>query len=392
MLSDKNIYEIWLQTVLGPGNGKAATVYRMFSSAEEFYNAGYKEWVLCGCFTKRELLAFNSCSIEKSIETYNLCIESGISIVSIWDDEYPELLRQIHNPPLLLYYKGELPTNEEQCIAIVGTRNATPSGAKITQKISSDLAKENIIIVSGGALGIDSAAHRGALSAGGKSIVVLGCGINYDYLSINRPLREEVSKHGAVISEYHPNLKPEKYTFPQRNRIMSGLSIGTLVVEAGAKSGALITADLALEQGRDVFAVPGNVLSDKSKGANELIKNGAIPVTEATDILEQYVYSDGSKKEIEIDLPKPKNIESTQLNKNNTDKRSENKSKKVNIESLKLSDEAKAIYNILTQRDMNIDELCAHIKLPIYVVQGALTELEIENLITTSAGRNYSLS
>lgn len=207
-----------------------------------------------------------------------------VQLISYWDDQYPALLRTIHDPPALIYLRGQLPRQE--CFAIVGSRRATAAGCSATEELATELAHHDICIVSGLARGIDSAAHRGALAAGGKTIAVLGCGIDTIYPPENRRLFEQILQHNAIISEHPPGVRPLPGHFPGRNRIISGLSLGVLIVEAAEKSGSLITGDFALEQGRELFAIPGALRHKNSQGTNRLLKEGAQLVTEANDILQ----------------------------------------------------------------------------------------------------------
>jgi DNA processing protein len=207
-----------------------------------------------------------------------------VRLISYWDADYPALLREIHDPPALLYLRGKLPVKE--CFAVVGSRRATAAGLQLTREISATLANHAICIVSGLARGVDSAAHRGALDVGGSTVAVLGCGIDRIYPPENAQLFAKLLEENAIISEYPPGTPPLAGHFPGRNRIISGLSRGVLIVEAAEKSGSLITGDFALEQGRELFAIPGAVHSLYSKGTNRLLKEGAQLVTEPADILQ----------------------------------------------------------------------------------------------------------
>jgi len=209
--------------------------------------------------------------------------QQGVELVSRWDSGYPELLTQIHDPPPLLYVRGGLPG--PQSLAVVGARRASDAARSWTERLCAELAGAGVAIVSGLARGIDTAAHRGALRAGGATFAVLGCGIDVLYPPENKVLAQEMERAGGVLSEYPPGAPPLPGHFPGRNRIISGLCRGTLVVEAAPESGSLITADFALEQGREVFAVPGPVYHPNGAGPNRLLKEGAQPVTEAADLL-----------------------------------------------------------------------------------------------------------
>ena len=206
------------------------------------------------------------------------------------NSEYPTLLKEIFNPPRELFIKGSIILEDACAIAIVGTRTPTAYGIKQCEKISCELAKKGITIVSGMARGIDSVAHKSAIKAGGRTIAILGSGLNRIYPPENKKLYEDISKNGAVISEFAPNTPPMPYNFPKRNRIISGMAIGVVVVEAAVRSGSLITANFALEQGRDVFAMPGNINSPRSNGTNALIKDGAKLVEDVSDVLNEFEY------------------------------------------------------------------------------------------------------
>ncbi len=213
---------------------------------------------------------------------------AGAGIVTLLDQNYPEHLRQIHDPPPVLYQRGELCPADREAVAVVGSRAPTPYGRLTTEKLARELASCGITVVSGLARGIDSCAHRSAVEGGGRTIAVLGSGLDRIYPPEHRTLAEKIAAAGAILTEFPFGQGPEKYHFPLRNRVISGLSLGVVVVEAAARSGALITADLALEQGREVFAVPGNISSPKSAGPNRLITQGAKLVESAGDILEEF--------------------------------------------------------------------------------------------------------
>ncbi|MBI4372900.1 MAG: DNA-protecting protein DprA [Candidatus Omnitrophica bacterium] len=214
------------------------------------------------------------------------CAQSGIRILSILDSEYPKNLLTIYDPPLILYVKGALIPEDEIAIAIVGSRYPTAYGIKTTGRFSSELAQRGLTVISGFARGIDAEAHRGALRAKGRTIAVLGCGLDVIYPKEHAKLFEQIAESGALISEFPLATLPQAFNFPQRNRVISGLSKGVLVVEAGLKSGSLITARLAIEEGREVYAIPGPIDSMTSSGTNQLIRDGAKLTVGPEDILE----------------------------------------------------------------------------------------------------------
>lgn len=213
--------------------------------------------------------------------------KKGISVVSLSNSSYPEMLREIEDAPVVLYIKGDIQPQDRYAISIVGSRKPTSYGTSVTENISEELASMGFTIVSGMARGIDSISHRGALRAGGRTIAVLGSGLDVPYPAENKGLMDKVAASGCAMSEFPPGTSPDRENFPRRNRIISGLSLGVLVIEATSDSGSLITAGYALEQGREVFAVPGNITSSMSKGTNELIKRGAMLTRKAEDIIEE---------------------------------------------------------------------------------------------------------
>lgn len=279
-------YLMWLSRIDGLGFRRIERLLEHFGSAEAIWKAeprelrkafGAKE-ELCGLLlSSRDEDILNDWIIELE--------EKEISFYSYWNPAYPKLLREIYSPPAGIYVRGELPEDEIDTVAIIGARRCTRYGATVAHRIAQDLAKSNIIIVSGMARGIDSEAHKGILDGGGKTIAVLGCGVDICYPEENNALMERILENGCVLSEFPPGTPPLPKHFPRRNRIIAGLSKIVIVVEAGKKSGTLITADFALDSGREVFVVPGNVTSALSQGTNDLIKQGCPVITEGNDIL-----------------------------------------------------------------------------------------------------------
>ncbi len=243
--------------------------------------------LMLGEFFKHKtfLPRFEDNELLKASEELKKADKLGVKIITFEDGAFPEHLKQIKDPPILIYVKAsDLSIFEKPCVAVVGSRKCTAYGAGIAHSLASELAERGVVIVSGLAYGIDAEAHKGALEAGGCSIAVLGCGANVIYPKGNKKLFWELASNGAVVSEFPLDTKPLQYNFPYRNRLISGLSVATVVVEAEEKSGSLITAGFAIEQGRDVFAVPGNITSRFSKGTNKLIKDGAFPLTSIEDV------------------------------------------------------------------------------------------------------------
>lgn len=284
----------WLWLVL---SGRCATernvkILNHFGTPEVAFTAKRKDYEKIEGIRQPDIDLFCNKSLDMVNRVLEICNNKAIRIVTINDEEYPFRLKHIAPVPLLLYVKGEIPKEvNDLSISIVGTRQPTAYGEAAAEKISFDLASMGVPIISGMARGVDTAAHKAALRAGGKTVAVLGSGVDYIYPYENKMLYEEITHSGAVISEFPPMAKPEAGNFPIRNRIISGISKGTVVIESNEKGGSMITARLALEQGRDVFAVPGAINSSQSLGTNELIKQGAKLVTGAIDVIEEYIDS-----------------------------------------------------------------------------------------------------
>jgi DNA processing protein len=257
-----------------------------FKKPSEVFKAGLNglmEVSGIGSLKAKSISSFSDWSkVDKIIEQI---YKSNMKVINYTDDTYPELLKQIHDPPILLFIKGQLIPADKLAIAVVGTREVTSYGRDVTQRLSTALAEMGITIVSGLARGVDTIAHLSALDAGGRTIAVLGSGLDIIYPYENKGLFNRIIEQGAVISEFLPGTPPQKYNFPARNRIVSGLSLGVLVTEAPMQSGALITAQHAIDQNREVFAVPGNIMSNKADGNHKLIKDGAKFVSSVEDIL-----------------------------------------------------------------------------------------------------------
>lgn len=278
---------------------------------------------------------------------------NGIKTLDITDSRYPEILKLINDPPTQLYYSGNIELLSNRCISIVGSRKATKYGLETAQKMAGKIGEAGFTVVSGMADGIDTAAHRGAFNTAGGTVAVLGCGIDMEKSERRSRTLERISGRGLVISEYPNGYPASKYTFPRRNRIISGLSAATVVVEAGFNSGSLITAELAAEQGRCVYAVPGNITSGASLGTNKLIKDGAVPVVSINDIL----------------------IDAGVYNNEETDR---------------LGKDEKLIYDILLQNgEMRLEQLCDMAGRRKSLVSSIVTILEIKGLVFTSYGKIF---
>lgn len=280
----------------------------------------------------------------------------NISIVKKTDAEYPAALLKIKNPPQNLYCIGDVSLMKQKCLAVVGSRKCSEYGRQTAMKIGKTAAENEVVIVSGMAKGIDSFGHLGALRNGGKTIAVLGGGVNVCYPASNRRLYEEICENGLVISETEPDTKPMPYMFPLRNRIISGLSAGIAVVEAGTSSGSLITAEIAAEQGRDVFAVPGNINSPYSLGTNKLLTDGAIPIATVDDIFTGIGVSPRAAAE--------------------------------QLENLG-NDEALIYSFVKNKGETTIDELCAKLGKDAFFVNGIVGVMEIKGLLSFNLGKIF---
>lgn len=280
-------YWIWLASVEGLGPVKKFALLNKFETAKRIYNATEKEILKVDGMSDKIVQNMQKAKDAKLLEKYEKYIlKNDIKIINISDDNYPVKLKNIYAPPITIFAKGDISLLNSKSIAIVGSREPSKYGIYVAEKFSKELSKEGITIVSGLARGIDTFAHVGALSSFGKTIAVLGSGIDVVYPKENAKYYREISEKGLIISEYIVGTAPESKNFPQRNRIISGLSDGVLVVEARKNSGTMITTDFALEQGKELYVIPGNITSNLSAGTNNLIKEGAKLVTDVYEILE----------------------------------------------------------------------------------------------------------
>jgi DNA processing protein len=284
---DELTYWVGFNKVLGIGPARLRALLDSCGSIEAAWHADLSRLQEAGLDRRSatSLLAARR-SLDLAAELQRLD-RAGVKALTWVSEDYPTNLRNIHDPPPVIYVKGELLPEDDWAVAVVGTRHATVYGKEAARRLAGDLARNGVTVVSGLAAGIDTVAHQAALDAGGRSIAVLGSGVDIIYPEQNKALAQQLQGQGALVSEYPLGTKPERSNFPPRNRIISGLSLGSLVVEAGARSGALITADFAADQGRDVFAIPGSIFQRTSEGANRLIQEGAKPVLCVADILEE---------------------------------------------------------------------------------------------------------
>ena len=286
-MDDERYYLAALYMANGVGKIQMSKILNKYGSAKSAWENGSvraADGISAAAASSVENLYSEEPELPERI--YESCRVENIRLITQDESVYPDILRNISDAPDLIYVRGNIP-DDCICIAMVGSRKATPYGKSVAEELSSELSANGITVVSGAAYGIDTASHRGALKYG-KTIAVLGCGVDVAYPRQNKRMLDEIASNGAVISEYAPGVQPKPAFFPRRNRIISGLSRGTVVVEAAERSGSLITAEMALSEGRDVFAVPGSVFSPMSKGCHRLIQQGAKLVTRAEDILSEY--------------------------------------------------------------------------------------------------------
>jgi DNA processing protein len=356
----------WLALSLTPGLG-SILIKRLldrFITPESVFRAPMKELLKIEGLGEKVANEIQKGPLEKTVSReLSLLKEIGGRIITLKDDDYPKRLRDIYDPPALLYLRGELRNEDELSIAIVGSRKTSPYGRWITEKIGQDLARHGVTVVSGMARGIDSVAHLGALQGRGRTIAVLGSGIDVIYPSENRNLFYQIIDQGAVLSEFPMGSPPEGGHFPKRNRIISGLSMGVVIVQASSESGSLITAGYALEQGREVFAVPGNVGAEGSRGTNRLIKEGAKLVESSEDILEEI-------------LPQWR--------------REEGAAQKAGAPVLDLTEEEKILYQLLGETPLHIDAIIRESQLDPGRVSSFLLNLELKGLISQWPGKCFS--
>jgi DNA processing protein len=385
-------YWVWLAGLSGVRPGTRLALLDHFGTPEDLYFADEGEVLLTAGITREEAAALRERDLTGAERTLEACTRLGIRILTLQDADYPGRLSNIFDPPCLLYVRGTLPAvDEEAAMAVVGTRAATPYGLACAEKLGYGLAAGGALLVTGLARGIDSAAARGALRAGGRVLGVLGGGVDVIYPQENRYLFEDVAASGALLSEYAPGTEPAGSHFPVRNRILSGLSLATVVAEAPEKSGALITAGTALEQGRDVYAVPGPIDAPQSRGCNALIREGAGLVTDAWDILRDYearwpgrLTARGAHREI----PQTPGYQAREEAARPA--RKVPAALSLSREGAALTDDQVCILRTLTDEPMLPDDLIEQTQLPARRVLSALTMLEIDGYVLHTPGNRYA--
>lgn len=358
MMENQKKYWVGLSHVKGIGPVRFQTLINHFGDAQSVWEASPSE-IRTLKIPEKVIKTF--LKIRASIDIQQLLSEyqsKNITILTWDDDDYPQRLRNISSSPPVLYLQGDLRSEDRWAVGVVGTRKVTQYGARVAEEICSTLARQGITIISGMARGVDTIAHRAALDVGGRTLAILGCGVDRIYPSENHALAHEIVKNGAMISDYAPGTPPDGSNFPPRNRIISGLSIATIIIEAGEKSGALITARYAVEQGKDVFAVPGQIFAPLNKGTNRLIQNGAHPLLRAQDVLDILdLKMISNKNEIQTVLPG---------------------------DAFEVT-----LYDALKYEPLHIDEIKNKVNLPISKVSSTLTMMELKGIVKQVGKMRY---
>ena len=399
------VHWIWLSQRKAVTIRQKLTLLEALQDAEEVYRADEAAYSHIEGMTEKAVADLMQKDLTESFRILTHCMEKNISILTFEDRQYPDKLKNIHTPPIVLYYKGMLPKWQEvPVIGVVGTRRASAAGLRNAEKLGYEIAACGGMVASGGADGIDTAALKGALYANKPVIAVLGFGADVVYPAKNRSLFAQIQKQGCLITEFAPGTPPNSWNFPMRNRIISGLSSGVLVVEAPARSGALNTANHALDQGKDLFVVPGNIDQPSCVGSNALLKERAIAISTGWEILEEYAFlyphtvrradrgyqpapqqpeAPGEKK----NSPAPKR----QSDKNSIDNRGNTHYSVLENASLELSDEEKQVVQYLSDTPMLVDSLLDQVDRPSGKVLSLLTMLALKGVVTQHAGNRVSL-
>ena len=379
---NSSIYWIWLTEALGYCCPRVYTLSQQISP-EELYQADWDTLMMQGILTPKENKKLSNTPLDHAVRIWERAQRRGVTILTPQDPQYPQQLLEIYSVPGVLYVLGDPKLLSRQpAMAMVGTRNMTPYGRRVAQEFSGALAQAGFTIVSGLALGVDTVCHTQALKVGGKTVAVLGCGINRDYPPSNRLLKELIVQYGAVVSEFPPDAPPLAGHFPLRNRIISGLAQGVLVVEAGVKSGSLITAGHGLTQGKDIFAVPGSIFEPTSQGTLKLIRQGATPVTSVQEILQEYE----GRFVLE---PLPREASSNTVGESEESPQTK-PARRIQPPEY-LTEEQREVFRVLEREPKHMDQIIVETGLGVGQVMAALTELETYCLAKSHANRHFSL-
>jgi DNA processing protein len=357
-LVDPRMYWVGLNLVKGIGSVRFRALLDAFGDPQAAWNASPEAWIEIG-LSQKIVESFQRVRKGVSLDQIWDRIQSlGVEVLTWNDDGYPRHLKEIDQPPPVLYVRGGLTSEDEWAVAIVGTRRVTAYGRQVAEEIATALAQHGVTIVSGMARGVDSIAHQAAINVGGRTLAVLGNGVDLVYPPENRRLADQIMEHGALVSDYALGTQPDGINFPPRNRIISGLSMAVIIVEAGLTSGALITATFAAEQGRDVFAVPGNINAPQSLGTNRLIRDGAQPLLNPQDVLETLNLTLVTEhRAVRVALP---------------------------------ADPIEArLFQLLSREPMHVDEIRNQANMPIETVSATLVMMELKGMVRQVGGMNY---
>ena len=392
-------YLIWLQLTVGVGKA-IKPIIDYFDSAENLYNSNYLQRKVCPNVTDKMLDAMESTPIEKADEIIAVCKQNGWDIITVDDENYPNKLKEIFDPPAVLYVDGKMPDVDKMLsIAVVGTRKPSNYAKSVARVISKGLARCNAVVISGGALGIDTSAHIGALECGGITVAVMGCGLGSNYLASNEDLRRRINEKGAVIYEFTPFTTASRFTFPMRNRIISGLADGVFVAEAGTKSGSLITATFAVSQNRDMFATAASIFDKRFNGTNKLISDGAVPVVDVESIIshytEKYATLDMSRLETVDELLndeyKKRDLtpeQDEEITFENIEKHRKNRTQ-IDERSRQLVGDEKSVFDAMDDDFKDVESIANVAQLDINSVLVARTMLELDGLCESGMGKRY---
>ena len=418
------LHWIWLAHRPGLSDRGRAALLQRFQDPEDIFYADRKTLAEVEGLSGTGLEALGDKSLDEAQSILKICRDKKLGILTFQDAAYPRRLRNISDPPVVLYYKGQIPDLEScPAIAVVGTRKASAYGLTTAKRMGYQIARCGGIVVSGMAYGIDGMATAGALTAGSPAVGVLGCGVDVVYPMSNRSLFRDMEEYGWLVSEFPPGYPPSRWTFPKRNRIISGMCNGVLVIEAPEKSGSLITARQAAEQGRDVFVVPGNIDLPSFQGSNQLLRDGAIMVSSGWEVVSEYegLYPNSLRKELgqccqtaypeEVqfaadsgkqyekvaqDIQKPKQIRNLKKKLDKIDKKDidNTASRPYSVEdtdSIPLSDEERSVVQILEQGERLVDDVIAQTGLPAGKLLSLLTMLELKGVVRRLPGKRIAL-
>lgn len=396
-------YCLWLVMVFGAANPKIWKMIEYFKNPENAFkslSSGDFDFI-----SAKEKKAVETTHIEQCTYILENCKKKNIKVLCFYDEDYPKSLENISNPPAVIFMKGDMTVFNDLCITVVGAREPSAYSIRVARKICSELAKIGVVIVSGFALGIDSVSHRSAVVSGGRTIAVLGCGIDVDYPKENTKSKAAIVLHGLLVSEFLPGTKPLPANFPKRNRILSALSAGTIVIEASRKSGSLITAELAIEQGKDLFCIPpADVFDERYSGVVNFLRDGAIPIFSYLDIVYEYHFAFAHKLSANDDYSEPASSSSVFssekhdriVSRKKTLKSSDEPDKKDTAENNQpdyscLDENQAEIVRILNDGVKYIDEISVMTGKDISELYIMLTDMEINGVIECLPGKAYKL-